>query len=217
MIDTGATITVLASDVVSEKVNKINYIVNLFGLTGKDNAVKTEGMVHGLIIFGGQPLGASFHLIERKYCGQADGYLGFGDFLSPYKALIDINNKCIRIDVNNIIFDNTDYDIITNEKNEDMVNVVETTLNINEDLLKFNALINIYERQEILDTKFTTEISNKIFKSHKEYYEAVNFYKIKMFERSALRYDINKILSEQNSLNSLSGDPRADIIYSKLH
>lgn len=48
LVDTGASITILANSVVTENVKKTNFIVNLYGIVGKDVSVKTQGIVHGI-------------------------------------------------------------------------------------------------------------------------------------------------------------------------
>lgn len=101
ILDTGAAITVIAQDLIADNIEKINYIVNLFGLAGKEHSIKTLGLVHCSIMFGGHPLSACFHLVDRKFSGSADGYLGFS-FLAPYKAVIDMNKKCIKINLNEL-------------------------------------------------------------------------------------------------------------------
>lgn len=83
LIDTGAAISLLASDVVENDTHKIDYIVNLFGIIGKDISVKTEGMIHCIFTIDDRHLGTTLHLINRKHAGPADGYLGY-DFLCPY-------------------------------------------------------------------------------------------------------------------------------------
>lgn len=105
LIDTGATITILASDVITKEVTKINYIVNLFGIVGKEASVQTEGMVQSIFSISNRPFGTTLHLVDRKYSGPADGYLGY-DFLSPYKVNIDLNRMCLRLSLNEIITNN---------------------------------------------------------------------------------------------------------------
>lgn len=87
LIDTGASISLVASDMIHDKKSKHKYIVNLFGILGKDKSVQTEGLVRGISSISGCMLGTTLHLIDRKYSGPADGYLGI-DFLTHYGSII---------------------------------------------------------------------------------------------------------------------------------
>lgn len=82
LIDTGASISLLASDLVPEHIKRINYTIDLYGMAGKEVSVQTQGMVHSILAFNGRLLGTTLHLIDRKYAGPGDGYLGY-DFLCP--------------------------------------------------------------------------------------------------------------------------------------
>lgn len=101
-VDTGAAVSIIANDVIENEVIRENYILNLFGIAGKEFPIKTEGMVHGIIDFNNTFLGSTFHLVDRKYIGTADGYLGF-DFLAPYKVNIDLGQICLQINLDNIM------------------------------------------------------------------------------------------------------------------
>ena len=126
MLDTGAAVTLLADDLVSENIVRQDYVVNLYGLVGRDFSIKTKGLVHGIFDFKGRLLGTALHLIDRKYAGKADGYLGFS-FLAPYKTIIDMNDLCIRINV----------DSVRNEKETESKNE-EEIIKLNEELRKMN-------------------------------------------------------------------------------
>lgn len=91
LIDTGASISLLRSDLIPSSSRKIDYCVNLFGIMGKDVSVKTEGMIHAIFEINGHFLGTTLHLVNRKYAGPADGYLGY-DFLCPYGVTIDLDS-----------------------------------------------------------------------------------------------------------------------------
>lgn len=101
LIDTGASVSIVASDIIKENIQKTNYFFSLFGIAGKEVSVTTEGMVNGILNFDNTLLGSTFHLVDRKYAGTADGYLGF-DFLAPYKVNIDLDKMCLRINLKNI-------------------------------------------------------------------------------------------------------------------
>ena len=89
LIDTGASITLLAEDVISEKPYISNYVINLYGVTGKDVSIKTKGMVFGVFSTGSRCIETALHIIDRKYAGPGDGYIGY-DLLSAYGAVINI-------------------------------------------------------------------------------------------------------------------------------
>lgn len=102
LVDTGASISLIANDVFHEDNRKIDYIVNLFGIMGKEASVKTEGIIHGIFAVGGHFLGTTLHVIDKKYAGPADGYLGY-DFLHSYRVKIDLHEMTINISPKNII------------------------------------------------------------------------------------------------------------------
>lgn len=89
LIDTGASITLLAKDVIKQESQIENYIIKLFGVV-KNVSIETQGLIHGKFIMNNQQLDSTVHLIEREHAGPGDGYLGY-DFLSAYKAIIDLN------------------------------------------------------------------------------------------------------------------------------
>lgn len=51
MIDTGASISLISKNVITEKINKLDLHVNIFGIAGKDVSVQTEGMVNAILKF----------------------------------------------------------------------------------------------------------------------------------------------------------------------
>lgn len=82
---------------ISEKLVKHNVFIqhlkiNLFGVTGSDTKIQTRGIAHGELEFENNSLGIAMHLVEQKYAGIADGFLGF-DFLYQYKSIMDLANK----------------------------------------------------------------------------------------------------------------------------
>lgn len=83
LVDTGASISIVADDLISKSINVIDYSINLYGLVGKEVYVKTRGMVHSIFSINGRLLNSTLHLVDRKFTGPADGYLGY-DFLSPF-------------------------------------------------------------------------------------------------------------------------------------
>lgn len=98
LVDTGASLSLLNRNKVAENVKKTDYIVNLYGIVGKDVSVKTEGFVNGLIEADEHVIATTLHLVDEKYKGPGDGYLGF-DFLASYFAIIDMNNMKLVINL----------------------------------------------------------------------------------------------------------------------
>lgn len=98
LVDTGAAISIIASDLILENTKIIKYIINLFGISGKENAIMTKGLVNGVFIFGNNHLGTTLHLIDRVHSGFGDGFLGY-DFISSYGLQIDIRKMTIQINL----------------------------------------------------------------------------------------------------------------------
>lgn len=94
LVDTGAVITLVASDVIMDFTPKLNCVLDLCGVTGSTDLIQTRGAVNGYSMINNNTLGTTMHLVDRKYAGPADGYLGF-DFLSQYRTIIDMNEKKI--------------------------------------------------------------------------------------------------------------------------
>lgn len=93
LIDTGASITLLANDLAPNNVNIINYTIKLSGVV-RDISIETCGMLHATFDLNGNKLETVLHLVDRKHSGPADGYLGY-DILSTYKTIIDMNEMKI--------------------------------------------------------------------------------------------------------------------------
>lgn len=80
--------------------------------------MKTKGMVHAIYEMKGHFLGATTHLIERKYTEPADGYMGY-DFLCPYGVLINMSKMCIQIDLKGLLRKNYEkYELKCDEYKE---------------------------------------------------------------------------------------------------
>lgn len=83
------------------------------------------------------------HLVDRKYAGPADGYLGY-DFLSTYKATIDMSTMCLKMKIDKIIEkeNEIEYEITNNgDINElkteiESENEIENNNFLNDDFLK---------------------------------------------------------------------------------
>lgn len=121
LIDTGATLTLIAKDAITNASTFHNYTVNLYGLPGKEAAINTLGITSGTSTINNCKLGITFHLIDRKYTGGADGYLGF-DFLTQYKAIIDIGNATMTLRLNEI---NNIEKITTPGQTDNNLNAIE--------------------------------------------------------------------------------------------
>lgn len=185
LIDTGAAITILASDLVSKDVNRINYIVNLYGIVGKDVSIKTEGIVSGSINMNDQHLGAIMHLVDRKFSGPADGYLGY-DFLSSYGVLVDMKEMLIKIV------------LIKGEQESEKQNEIICHCDKLEEEKEVNflqILAQTYEFSEENENKKEKNIKNNEFE---KYIEAMNYYE-KEIEKIEERKVNSGICKEKHS------------------
>lgn len=102
LCDTGAAISILASDIVLDKVKRVDCVINLYGIAGRDVSVKTQGMVVGLFRMSKQLITTNLHLVDRKFAGPADGYLGFS-FFQNYNIIIDMNEMCVKFNLDNLV------------------------------------------------------------------------------------------------------------------
>lgn len=118
LVDTGAAISILASYMVSEKIKKIDYSVNLFGIVGKEISIKTEGIVVGQFKMGEQLINTTLHLVNPKYSGPGMGYFGF-DILSALCMIVDMNEMCVALSLGNLIA-NKDNEINRAKNNDEM-------------------------------------------------------------------------------------------------
>lgn len=141
-IDTGATVSIIANDVVKNEVIKENYILNLFGIAGKEDSVNTQGMLHGIFSMDNTSLKTKLHLIDRKYVGPGDGYLGF-DFLAPYKVNIDLNKMILTINLKKLIK--------LNQNENDKLIIVATNGHLNEEIEE--NFLNILAQHYVFEPK----------------------------------------------------------------
>lgn len=112
-IDTGAAVSIIASDVIDDKIIEENCTLNFFGINENNNSIKTHGMVHSIFSIHETFLNINLHIVDRKYTGSADGYLGL-DFLASYKINIDLNKMFLIIKLRNNINSN-ENDKLNNE------------------------------------------------------------------------------------------------------
>lgn len=89
LVDTGAAMSLLATDVVVPVVLHDNHIMPMCGLTG---TINTHGNAYIKLITNGKGLDARINLIDRKYALNGDGYIGI-DFIRQFKMIIDIPKK----------------------------------------------------------------------------------------------------------------------------
>lgn len=228
LIDTGASISLLAKDVIPNETHIMNYIVNLYGIVGKDASIKTLGMVHGSFLIGNNLLETTLHLVDTKYAGPADGYL---DFLSSYKVIIDMNEMKMKFK-------------LKKSTKEGAVDARENSNNIIEDVNDnfLNEGYNFDDEFEEISTgkKNVTNLTqnenninlpNKIgelepISSFGEYFEAMNFYKREFEKEKLIKVNSShedtdvKLIYERifpQGIDIEEHHKRAQIIYTKLN
>lgn len=191
LIDTGASVSIIASNVINKSIHKISHFFTLFGIAGKEVSVTTEGMVHSIFNFNNTYLGSTFHLVDRKYLGNVDGYLGF-DFLAPYKVAVDLESMCLRINLDNIMTHDSREDQLE-EKEKSIPEVVQeiseekekikenflTILAQNYEFEPINSLKNLNKAKK--RNKIVKEIERKKLEC-KEYYNAVKTFDKNKYE-----------------------------------
>lgn len=172
LIDTGASLSLISNEIISDNTHKKNCQINLYGLIGKEMSIRTHGMINGNLIMQNQLLDTTFHIVDKKYSGPGDGYLGY-DFLSLYKTHIDLDNMYLEIKLNDTLHvekQNSNENLnerlneILNEKlNENLNEIVNENLNekLNENLsenLNENFLYTIaqsYEFEQPIDKEIS--------------------------------------------------------------
>lgn len=240
LIDTGASITLLANDVNTKNSQVTKYIIKLFGVV-RDVSIETQGLISGKFKIGGQEMESTFHLIDRKYAGPADGYLGY-DFLSTYKTIIDMNEMKIIFnikneerEINHLCPDEGNFlNILANSYDFEetlggQINKMEKIKKNNEnfELQRLKKEIDVYGKKPniVLASLKTYEkpmrerfILPTIHENEfEEYFEARNFYRNEIEKRIELKIgkDGSNNLKQQNFC--LSDLKRSDIIYNKLN
>lgn len=97
LVDTGAQITLIASDVLTHLITLGEKYYTLTGISGQSNPIATNGSHNGhLITENGTLWPIEIHTVNREYAGIYDGYLGF-DFMMMYGAVIDLRNGTIKL------------------------------------------------------------------------------------------------------------------------
>lgn len=194
LIDTGAAISLVAKNSIGENNNLIKYEINVFGIMGKEMSVKTEGMIHGIFEINGQFLSTMLHVIDSKFAGPADGYLGY-DFLCPYKITIDMNKMCLKINLKNLTSQQE-------AKNKTMVtdnpNKIHDNFKINTTLTNTQKVTDnpskIQENSNVTDDQNKIHVNIKVTDNHiKVHDDSSTKNKIKVTD------DHNKIHEKSNS------------------
>lgn len=227
-IDTGATVSIIADDVIKNDIIIENDTLNLLGITGKEVSIKTLGMVHSIFQMGNTFLKSKLHTVDRKYAGPGDGFLGF-DFLAPYKVNIDLDQLCLRINLKNIITnemktidliikEETEENLLTNEirtisetKTNNLIIKEETEqpfLNIlaqNYEFETINSSINSIPKKSKIRKSMNTEKtkSNKYFDPTKAFEKNTTEYEKYPIFPSSIQNTHN---GDENSFNKLKLD-----------
>lgn len=124
MTDTGASLSLISNEIISKKYYKRDYKINLYGLMGKEMPIRTKGMVDITLILDNQNIETIFHVVDKKNSGPGDGYLGY-DFLSLYKARIDLQNMYLGIQLN-------EKNVKCEKSTENIMEIPEINKNLND-------------------------------------------------------------------------------------
>lgn len=181
LIDTGAAITILAEDAIKEDIIKTKYTLNLYGIIGKGMSIKTNGMVNGTIALNNQFFGINMHLIDRKYAGPSDGYLGY-DFLSSHRTIIDMKKMEIQFDFEKIMQNSNEND----KENENDTKENESNF------LNILAQHYEFENERYQEKQKRIELMEKGIK-YNEYREASIFYENEYEKSRNLKVNANQM------------------------
>lgn len=235
LIDTGASVSIISSKLVSPKTELQNIRCRLFGLGSSNDGFITKGLLHTNTIISDISLGLSLHVVDQKYLGSIDGILGF-DFMMNYKTNIDIENLKLHFKLSDL------YSKKSEKPDEKYENSTTDKIKNNEDFMKyFENMLKYYEYDEINQpTTFdnlveitSKRIANDIFLSdaidnesnnlilntneqhrNNEYYdymEAMYFHKIE-YEQ----FQSTKIKTIQNELKSIEKLPEINTFHFSL-
>lgn len=213
MVDTGASISLVAIDAISDSTKMLNFIVKLSGIVG-GITVNTKGMVQGVLSIDGCFLGTTLHVVDREHAGPADGYLGY-DFLMPYMAIINMNKMCLQINLRNIIKLKNDTDQKDPDGNNPTNNALERSADVSIEQKKSTesepTAISLLAHQE------TDDMNDG---SCTEYLHAVAFYERKFEEIESFKVHSaeNMNMGEYNDNGiECSNGSRSSYIYNKLN
>lgn len=108
LIDCGADITIVAEDMLRPHIQPKKPVYLMTGVSGPENAVSTKGVVMTTFTTEEEDNWiAEIHIVDRNCTGSFDGFLGV-DFLSKYKAIIDMEKGILTLRMEESDFDQTD-------------------------------------------------------------------------------------------------------------
>lgn len=96
LIDTGASISLLASHIITNKITLGEPKFRLFGFGNTINGILTNGMTEAIAEVDNSKINIALHVIDVNWTGPAEGFIGF-DFLTKYNAHIDMENMKIYL------------------------------------------------------------------------------------------------------------------------
>lgn len=121
LIDTGASVSIISSKLISPKAELQNIRCRLYGLGSSKDGIITEGLLHTNTIISEISLGLSLHVVDQKYLGPMDGILGF-DFMINYRTNIDIDNLKLHFKLNELYSKRSEETEKNNENDENDTN-----------------------------------------------------------------------------------------------
>lgn len=97
LIDTGATLSLLSAKLVEQKtIIYLQKSVNLIGINGANNRLRSMGLIYGTIKAGKYDLKHEFQIVDNSVKLNADGILGY-DFMKKYGVKLDLFNNKIEL------------------------------------------------------------------------------------------------------------------------
>lgn len=185
LIDTGATLTLLSSNSVRKGTTIYkSKSVNLIGINGEENKLKSLGLIHGIIEMENCKIQQEFQIVDKTVNMNADGILGY-DFLKKYNAKLNLMDDTIELSIptSNEIYseptehtDNKEIDEREDlpedsDESETESEDSESEYEENENKKKFNDYAEIYdnyyekidelfEKMEKTEIKHTTETAD---------------------------------------------------------
>lgn len=155
LIDTGASLSLISNEIIPKNIYKKDWKINLYGLMGKEMPIRTKGTINTILNLDGQNINTLFHVVDGKFSGPGDGYLGY-DFLSLYKARIDLQSMHLGINLE--------------EKNNKSKKSIDNTMkmpeinkSLNDDRNVLNIIAQSYEYEPWTKTGILETFQNLIF------------------------------------------------------
>lgn len=153
LLDTGASVSIISTRAIPHNplfLQNIRY--KLHGLGSSDDGILSLGLFHTKVIINGTSLGISLHVVDEKYLGTIDGFLGF-DFIMNYKVNIDIGNLKVHFRLKDLLktdkIDEYNKKTKWNYKKTDE-NYVECIEKYDEKIMQeLNVLMKNYEYNEL--------------------------------------------------------------------